>query len=485
MAGTVPVLTTAELDALSDEELARYAELLAYDVDSWTYSPVQQRAEDAAQVAEEILYGGAAGGGKSDWLLHHTYDLSMRVPGHRSLLLRKTFPELKRSLIVESILKFAKGPCHYRRSDMEWVFDNGSVIEFGHLDADEDIAKYLSAQYDFIGFDEASHFTDFQMRMVGGRCRMTIAKRQAGGRPHVAMATNPGGVGHGYLKRRFVKATNHGEFMVEDGVGRRLAFVPARVEDNPYIDPAYKQWLMSLPEVERRQYLYGDWDVFAGQYFSDFSRDLHVIDPIEIPEGWQRALGADWGYRDPFATVWVAFDGDQNAYVYREFEMPKLTPQEQALRVRALSGAERIGVKVADPSVFGRHNGIEKPIAVQWGDAGLHVARATNARIEGWTNIREYLKPDDEGKPSIFFFSTCTRTVETLTELVHDKTKIEDAAPGDDHLPDALRYALMVRPKRGPKPKHHPANDLQERVREHMERLKKRAVTRFNPQSVV
>jgi hypothetical protein len=485
-------LSPEDVALLSDEELHAYVAALEHQAGAWTLQAKQLIAEKLTQTCDIVGYGGAAGGGKSDWGLWHVYELSKKYPTHRSLVLRRKFPELRRSLIARSLEKFDTTICRYRPGEKEWHFANKSVIEFGYLDRDDDVYQYKSAEYDCIFFDEATELTEFQFDYLRSRCRTAMWKHTKGVRPHIIAATNPGGVGHAWFKRRLVEATNHGEVIVDvevvDPVSgivaghRRTAFVPATLFDNAFIDPEYKLNLMMLPDVEMRQLLYGDWDVFAGQFFADWRRELHVVRPFTIPASWPRIRAIDYGYAHPFVCLWFAFDGDRNAYVYREVSERKLTATEQAKLVIARSVRvdendgerrvkEHIDYSVADPSIWSRQ-GTGVSIASQYRDAGLYCKKAMNARIDGWSRVREWLRPDPErgGQPALRVFPACTNLIEHLPDLVHDAEKPEDIAHDTNVLDDeadALRYGLMSRPRKF-KPKPGAMGEtFEDRVRQH------------------
>ncbi len=277
-AAGVVLLSEEELAHLTEAELEEYHEYLKAELttERWELQPKQQRAEDLTRECDEVGYGGAAGGGKSDWGLWHIYELSKRVPKHRSLVLRTVLPELKRTLIARSLEKFDPAEAHYRPGDKEWRFENGSVIEFGYLDKDDDVYQYKSAEYDCIFFDEATELSAFQYDYLKSRCRTTRWKRSLGAWPHIINATNPGGKGHGWYKERFVVGTGHGERVntveFEDPITKRIAgtrslgFVPATLHDNAFIDPGYTLNLLALGGVATRQLYLGAWDVFAGQF---------------------------------------------------------------------------------------------------------------------------------------------------------------------------------------------------------------------------
>jgi hypothetical protein len=457
------VLSDEEFDLLTLEEQDAYLALLQQEAESWSLTARQADAERLSGEVDELMYGGAAGGGKSDWLLWHVHRLSMEVPGHRSLMLRTVFPELRRSLIARSLEKIPAEHARYKVGDKEWHYHNGSIIEFGYLETEEDARQYLSAEYDCVAFDELTEFSERQYTMVRSRLRTTRAKRKLGARPHSIAATNPGQRGHSWVKSRFVIPTEYGRRIhterLDDEHERHIAFVPARVDDNPYIDPDYIRNLKMLPEIEQRQYLKGDWDIFEGQYFSEFDRDLHVVKPFAIPASWPRIRGLDYGYAAPFACVWIAFDWDRNAYVYRERYQAGLTATEQAKMVLSSSVryddrdrpvAELIDYTMADPSVWAT-TGSGISIASQYRDAGLICKKAMNARVDGWQRLRGYLAKQHDGTAGLRIFPACADLLRTLPELVYDQKRTEDLdTRGDDHLADALRYALMSRPRKAP-----------------------------------
>lgn len=493
------LLSPEEFALLSPAEQDLYLAALAEQANEWRLQPHQQRAEDLSHKVDEILFGGSAGPGKSEWLLYHAHHLSRRFPRHRCLVLRKSFPELRRSLIQRSFLRFNDGKGktkkdpYWRASDKEWRYENGSVIEFGHCETEDDVRIYLSAEYDAILIDEATDFTQEQFEMLRSRCRTTVEKRAMGVHPHVACASNPGGDGHVFFKDRFVDGTNHGDYVAEmlddpdDPASIRLvAFVPAFVDDNAYMDPMYKRSLNAMSDpVKRAQYRDGDWDVFTGRYFTEWSRDLHVIEPFRIPADWPRIAGHDHGWDAPTAHLWCAFDPDGRGYVYREFYERGLTPVQQAERIvkssvrfddAGIVGPEPVDYRVADPSIW-NNTGAGPPIAMQLMEAGLvGLRRANNARVDGWQRLREYLRPDAmlacdhhraEGLdrcPAVHVFNTCENLCRTMPLMVHDTNRPEDLdTTKEDHAPDALRYLLMSRPRQHRETRKEPVT-LEEKI---------------------
>jgi hypothetical protein len=420
-------------------------------------------AEAEAAEVDEVLFGGAAGGGKTDWMLYHAHGQSQAFAGHKTLALRRTFPQLKDSLIRRSLEKFRdKRVCRYMVGEKEWKYHNGSTIRFGFCDTDEDVRHYLSTEYDLIVFEELTEFTERQYMLVRSRNRTTARQRAAGVRPHTIAATNPGQVGHTWVKRRFVIPTDYGAHRSEqivEAYGRKrkatVAFVPAKVSDNPSMDPDYVFNLAQLPDIERRQYLDGDWDVFEGQFFTEFDRDVHVVAPFAVPAEWTRIVGIDYGFGKPFCALWVAIDWDANAWVYRELYRAGWTAHQQGRRMAEVSVLddgkdERHYGRYADPSVWTRQgHGIS--IAAMYRDAGFGCKKAMNARRDGWSRVRDYLRGDGtvEGGSSLRIFDTCTNLIRTIPEMIFDRQDPEDLDTKlEDHGVDAMRYALMARPPR-------------------------------------
>ena len=258
--------------------------------------------------------------------------------------------------------------------------------------------------------------------------------------PHTVAATNPGNVGGGWVRKRFIDSgppeVIHETRDAESGVRCRRVFVPAKLEDNFFIDQeAYDANLSMLDEATRKALRDGSWDVVEGQYFTEFDRDVHVVAPFAIPSWWTRIRGYDFGHANPAAMVWLAFDGDGNGYVYREFYQAGLTIPAQAARIKDLSVMvdetgrtvpEPIDYTVADPSIW-TQTGAGPPIASQFTDNGVVMRRAKNARVDGWLRVREFLAPDTTtGEPRLRFFETCTDLIRTLPMLVRDVAKPED-----------------------------------------------------------
>jgi len=489
----VNLLSDDEFVQLTPAEQDEYLRLLEADLSAWrlTGNIRQERAHILVGKTDWLLYGGAAGGGKSELLAYHANELSLKYPGHRTLLIRTALPELRRSLIIRSQVRYAQLNVDAQLRSIDnvkaWWYGNGSVVEYGFCARDEDVGQYMSAEYDFIGFDEATQFTPYQMLMISGRLRTSRKMTNLGVRTHVLFATNPGDRGHTFLYRMLVQPTQHGRFAVvydvregfeNPDIVRRVelpddntelakleiphdpndhlvvAFVPSTVDDNPHIDPTYRKHLSMLPETERKQKLLGDWDTFTGQYFTEFRRDLHVVEPFEIPAEWPRYRGIDFGTANPYCCLWGAWDpATGTCYVYREAYQRNLTVAQQAAQVKEMSKMsngrfENVTATAIDPSTYSNTSGMGTTVAGVYNSLGVHVTRAKNARVSGWQNVRRYLQPAPiSGEPKLKVFSTCENLLRTLPAMRHAKIQVEDIDTDDeDHAVDALRYLLACRP---------------------------------------
>lgn len=440
----------------------------------------------------------------NSWFMRHRAQaLSRKYPGHKTLLLRESFPELRRTHIRDAIAQYAVIPAserpEYRSSTYEWTFPNGSVIEFGHCATDDDVRSYLSAEYDCIMVDESSEFSEYRLTMLRSRLRTSFQKASLGVKPHMILGSNPGGIGHKYHVDRFIKPTDYGEHVAtitdewnNRKVERTVAFVKARVTDNPHIDPGYIDNLISLPEALRKQYLEGDWDSFEGQFWSEFERERagrpwHVVPPFEVPPDWPRIRGMDFGNAAPFCCLWIAFDHDGDAYVYREMYEKNVTASEQARRVLKASvmreagipKPERIDYTMLDPACWSQHQPGQS-IAMQYADEGLYARKGDNQRIAGWTRIRDYLAEDETGKPGLRIFATCTNLIDEMTNALYDKIHVEDLnTKKADHAMDALRYALMSRPRAYTPKKPPPDMSMEAKVDRHFARMERRKKRRL------
>ena len=386
----------------------------------------------------EVLFGGAAGGGKSYGQAVDALLFALEYPGSKQLILRRTFAELDKSLIRTTLGLYPKEIYSFNSSTHTGRFKNGSLIDFGYCATENDVYQYQSAEYDVIRFDELTHFTESQYVYLLSRVRGVgnIPKQ-------VKSSTNPGGIGHGWVKARFVDPSPYGKsFMGEDGMKR--IFIPSLLSDNKFLsegDPGYRQRLLALPERERKALLYGDWNIFEGQYFTEFNPTLHVIDPFEIPRSWRKYRTIDYGL-DRLACLWIALSPEGNCYVYREFCKPNLTISQAATEIlRRTPDSEEIYATLAPPDLWHRSQESGKSTAILFSQFGINFTKTSNDRECGWLAVKELLI-GGEGRGRIFFFRTCEEIIKCLPALSVDRLRPTDCStePHDiTHAPDALR----------------------------------------------
>lgn len=389
--------------------------------------------------ATEVLFGGAAGGGKSYGQLVDALIYALRYAGSKQLILRRTYTELEKSLIRAHLDFYPLSIYTYNASAHIGRFSNGSLIDFGYCATENDVSQYQSAEYDVIRFDELTHFTEYQYVYMLSRVR--------GAKPfprQVKSSTNPGSVGHAWVKARFIDpAPPNTVITAENGTTR--VFIPSLLDDNTFLmaaDPGYKARLMALPEAERKALLYGVWDIFEGQYFPEFDSAKHVIDPFPIPPEWRRYIAFDYGL-DMLAAYWIAVDNNVNCYVYKEYCSPNLPISAAAKAIIDTTNGERIHTVLAPPDLWGRSQETGKSKAILFGEAGLNLTRSSNDREAGWLSIKELLKLNAEGEPRLKIFRQCHKLITHLPQLIIDPKRPTDTLnePHEiTHSPDALRY---------------------------------------------
>lgn len=425
-------------------------------------------------VATVLLYGGAVGGGKSDALIVAALIAAISYPGCNIGYFRREYPQLEGpgGAIMRSHELFTKTLdqkgkvllAKWHGGNRRWTFFNDSVVQFCHCKTEEDTYNYMSQQFDVLLFDESTQFTEFQLTYLITRNRATVN----GITPFCAMATNPGGVSHGFHKKYFVDAgveSKPVDVEVQEGVYRRHIFIPALLKDNQVLeerDPHYRKKLEGMSEDVRRALLEGDWNVFTGQYFKTFRKNLHVVEPTQIPAHWRRFGSLDWGFAAPAAFLWHAIDPTMGrVYTYRELYVTQMRAAELAKTVKEMSmmtddKGETVPEELAyiniSPDAY-RESGLGsdvspgETVAEEFLKLQLNVEQADNRRVLGWQRMREFLAEAPDGKPWWLIFSNCQNLIRTMPELIHDKVKVEDVS-GDceDHGPEAARYFLMSRP---------------------------------------
>jgi hypothetical protein len=396
----------------------------------------QKKFIDAKE--SEVLFGGAAGGGKSYGQMVDALLFALKYPGSKQLVLRRTFAELDKSLIRTSLSLFPREIYSFNSSSHTGRFKNGSVIDFGYCAAEIDVYQYQSAEYDIIRFDELTHFTESQYIYLISRVRGANSYPK-----QIKSSTNPGGIGHSWVKARFVDPSPAGESFIGDD-GMKRIFIPSLLDDNRFLsigDPGYRQRLLALPDREKKALLYGDWNIFEGQYFTEFDPREHIVSPFEIPPSWRKYRTIDYGL-DRLACLWIAASPGGVCYVYREFCKSNLTISQAAREICDRTPAcEEIYATLAPPDLFSRSQETGKTKATLFSEFGVNFTKTSNDRECGWLAVKELLIGGD-GRQRVKFFSSCTEIIKCLPALTVDKIRPTDCSTEPHeitHAPDALR----------------------------------------------
>jgi len=396
----------------------------------------------------DVLYGGAAGGGKSYAMLVDPLRYAHRG-AHRALILRRSMPEL-RELIDKSRELYPKAfpGCKYREVEKLWNFPSGAKVEFGFLERDADVYRYQGQAYSWIGFDEITHLpTEFSWNYLASRLRTTDPEII----PYMRCTANPGGVGAQWVKKRYIEPSEpNSSFVGNDGLSRK--FIPARLEDNPFLaeDGRYEQMLKALPPTQRKQLLEGNWDVNEGAAFTEFDLDLHTIPPFEIPFNWERVKGIDYGYASESSCIWAAIDpSDGTLIVYRELYKKGLTGEDLGYLITEMELEDPFSVSgVLDTAAWARTGTTGPTVGETLVRQGHKLRRADKNRIQGKIQIHEYLRLQQSGRPRLQIFSSCPNLIRELQSIPLDKSNPEDVdTHAPDHAYDALRYLIMSRPR--------------------------------------
>ena len=396
----------------------------------------------------DVLYGGAAGGGKSYAMLIDPLRFAHKS-AHRALILRRSMPEL-RELIDKSRELYPKAfpGCKYKEVEKLWNFPSGAKVEFGFLERDADVYRYQGQAYSWIGFDEITHLpTEFGWNYLASRLRTTDPEIV----PYMRCTANPGGVGASWVKKRYVDPYPPNEsFKGEDNLTRK--FIPARLTDNPYLakDGRYEEMLKALPPTQRRQLLEGNWDVNEGAAFTEFEPKVHVITPFEIPISWERVKGIDYGYASESSCIWGTVDStDGTLIIYRELYQKGLTGEDLGKIITQMELNDPYSVQgVLDTSAWARTGTTGPTVGESLIRAGHKLRRADKNRIQGKVQIHEYLKVQQSGRPRLQIFNTCPNLIRELQSIPLDRSNPEDVdTHAPDHAYDALRYLIMSRPR--------------------------------------
>lgn len=443
------------------------------------WKPQKKQAQFMSRPEYEALYGGAAGGGKSDALLAEALR-QVEIKNYRGILFRDTYPQLE-ALIArsEELYKGAYKNAKYNATDKVWKFPSGAKIFFGYMQHDKDRFNYQGKPYDFVGFDELTHFSYLQYTYMKSRNRANGPNT----RVYLRATCNPDGKGMGWVKERFVTPAppmttirENVNIKMPDGhiktMSRDRIFVPSTIFDNQIFlenDPEYLATLASLPEAERNALLYGSWDAFTGQVFTEWRNDpehykdrfwTHVIEPFDIPESWKIVRGFDFGYAKPFSVGWYAVDHIGKIYRIKEYygctgepnKGIEIHPGEIAKNIRdieehdpMLKGRKITGI--ADPSIWDESRGESIAAMMERSPYYVRWLPGDNHRLPGKMQYHYRLAFNDIGECMFQCFNTCKHFIRTIPMLVYSEKHPEDIDTDmEDHIYDECRYVFMERP---------------------------------------
>jgi phage terminase large subunit len=429
--------------------------------------PKQILFKESIEQKYVTLFGGARGGGKSYSLRNIVLIRRFQFANSIGVIFRKTYPELEANHIRPLFQEHPSLKPYWNEGKKLLTLPNGSTLQFSHASNEKDISLYQGREIHDLGIDEAGQWTEAMFRTLSGSNRSSLPGIKA----RCALTANPGGPGHKWLKRLFIERRFNERERPDD-----YAFIQALVDDNPALisnDPDYVHRLESEPnEALRAAYRYGSWDIWAGQFFNEISRDVHFITPIQIPSHWNRFGAYDYGFNHPAAFGWFAVDGDGNVYQYRELIQAGLRVDEFAAQINKHPDTKDLYLIVAGWDCWAKKSvlqtGTTPTIAEEFLKHELVLTKAKIDRVQGAAQLRNYLAyqnlPHGRTKPRLSIFNTCPITFDCLTRMEHDPNHVEDvlkvdAVEGDpmsgDDAYDMLRYACLSRPAISDPPKIH------------------------------
>ena len=427
-----------------------------------------------------VCYGGARGGGKSWCVQHKSVLMAARYAGIRILILRRTLVELRENHI-RPMRRMLRGVADYRSTDKAFEFPNGSLIVFGYCDSEGDVDQYQGQEYDVIFLDEATHFTEYQY------ATLTAALRGANDFPkRMYLTCNPGGPGHAWVKRLFIDRDFRGGERPEDYV-----FIPAKVTDNRVLmdkDPEYVRRLDNLPRGLREAWRDGNWDVFVGQYFTEWDREKHVCEAFPPSPWWRWYVTMDYGL-DMLAALLIGVDEAGYAWVVGEVYEGRdrgeghegLIISEAAEAVRRLAEGKTDTAYLAPPDLWNARQESGKSVADIFAEHGVYLTKTSNDRVNGWLAVKEWLKvregEDGIKRPRIRFFPNCRNIIRCLPLLQYDEHRANDVSNSPHeltHAPDALRGWCVYWTANGCEPAAPPRAKLIDRLAPREKRKQKR-----------
>jgi len=459
------------------------------------FKPYPKQELFLSSEVDELLYGGARGGGKTAALIidaalkvrkwHYEGDdesnlipvvdkYSIDYPEYRALIIRRTFDDIYMNFMPEADKIYSKLGAVWREKKKAFIFPSGARVHLAYCDNMADVQKYIGGNFHYLGVEELNQFPESWIRDLGGSIRTVNPELK----PYKRYTTNPGGVGHVWIKKRFIDACKpvlgrkmySEDYDVEyyemlpnkpylDEDGNTIQFIPALVFDNLHLtvyDTKYVKFLKSLDETRREMWLKGNWDVLGGIFFDEFSKFHHVISErdFSLDKDTGRIYRCvDYGTAKPFACLFLHVNKIGYVTVFDEIYRTGLTPSMQAHEIKLITAKwdlteDDIYATIVDPSMkIKSHeylNSLHSTLDIYVDNGIEHITLGNNDRVQGWATFREFLRVPEQGEPFLRFTSNCVNCIETIPSLVTSAKNPEDLnTDGEDHTADALRYALM------------------------------------------
>lgn len=439
------------------------------------YSPSERQTKFHTSEAFETLYGGAAGGGKTAALCAEAITAAIEQPGTRVYIFRRTLQDLRRSVfneIMRQIAKYQNLPDYqkailpnnkrliitYNNQESAFKFSNDSIIQFAYLDNVADRYRYQSAEIHLLLIDELTHFLKDDYEYLKTRVRSAEDRRL-----RVMGATNPGNVGHGWVRDYFIESKDPNihripeEVWIDESSSLTRVFIPAKLDDHPSenFKRTYGRVLDAIPDEHLRRALRdGDWHTFEGQVFGEWDIEKHTVE--NMPEGWEnwpKYIGFDWGYNDWACASWIAVEpeneiGVRHVYIYRELYDRLKPPTWWAKEIRKYIDEEPIEYMILPHDCFS-HLGGNQTIARTFSDFEIPHVRADSqshgAKMHRIALMHQLLQDSTDGIPTLRFTKGCANNIRTIPDLPYSDTKPEEIADkSEDHAFDATTYGLMV-----------------------------------------
>jgi len=416
------------------------------------FTDKQREASRAVRKYKFVLFGGAMGGGKSYFLrwqlIRLLLEFNAKGMKHVTVgLFCEDYTSLADRHLSKVKYEFPIWLGEYNSTDRNFILKEkwgGGVLAFRNLD---DVSKYQSSEFAVIAVDELTRNNEEIFNVLRTRLRWSGIKDIK-----FIAASNPGGIGHEWVKKLWIDKVYHQNEKQSD----QFAYIPALLKDNPHIDPSYLEQIESMPdEKKRKAYLEGNWDIFEGQYFSEWDKAKHVVEPFAIPDSWYRFRSIDMSGRNGITSChWYALDNDGNVWVYKEHYANGLDSDQHAEKIKELSWGEEYKYTVYDSSADSKLGLPETTAEIYWRHGVSLNVPSSKDRQTGWDIVHQYLRWDEFKGPKLKIFSSCVHMIKTIPMLIHDEIKPEDLdTRGEDHAADDLRYFLQtMREQKTPRP---------------------------------